>query len=243
MDFNSIQSYPILLTAIFFIFNFMVSWVLYQLIRRGTGRNSSSTSTREYSSLSIIERQRTRRILSACALLYDCLFSPLSINTGQRLIDYGLDDSFIFPIERLLLPNLWLSPTVPSDYAKYLPVWQYNRNTLKSSRLEAPAPLFSASRYTNSDAVNRCNNNLNQPWNSEFSLFNMAWISTTDCSICLDKYRFSVYVCGLPCGHLFHQECIMVWLQRDNHNCPMCRWPAYKNKPLSGIIWCPFLTF
>jgi len=56
-------------------------------------------------------------------------------------------------------------------------------------------------------------------------------IPTLDCSICLESYKFSVLLCGLPCGHTFHQQCIMGWLNRDNHCCPICRWPAYKAKP------------
>lgn len=56
-------------------------------------------------------------------------------------------------------------------------------------------------------------------------------IATIDCSICLESYKYSAVLCGLPCGHTFHQQCIMGWLNRDNHCCPICRWPAYKAKP------------
>ena len=55
----------------------------------------------------------------------------------------------------------------------------------------------------------------------------------TECAICLEKYRFAAALCGLPCGHTFHHQCIMGWLTRDNHCCPVCRWPAYKAKPCS----------
>lgn len=56
-------------------------------------------------------------------------------------------------------------------------------------------------------------------------------IATSDCSICLESYKYGTLLCGLPCGHSFHQQCIMGWLSRDNHCCPICRWPAYKAKP------------
>ncbi|XP_015917151.2 E3 ubiquitin-protein ligase RNF103 [Parasteatoda tepidariorum] len=49
-----------------------------------------------------------------------------------------------------------------------------------------------------------------------------------ECSICLENYRYSECLCGLPCGHNFHMNCIMVWLTRDNHCCPICRRPSYK---------------
>ena len=58
-------------------------------------------------------------------------------------------------------------------------------------------------------------------------------IPMTECAICLESYKFGVLLCGLPCGHAFHQHCIMGWLQRDNHCCPVCRWPPYKAKPCS----------
>lgn len=56
-------------------------------------------------------------------------------------------------------------------------------------------------------------------------------IMASECSICLDSYKRKDMLCGLPCGHAYHQNCIMGWLTRDNHCCPVCRWPAYKAKP------------
>ena len=56
-------------------------------------------------------------------------------------------------------------------------------------------------------------------------------LPTSDCVICLESYKNNVTLCGLPCGHSFHQQCIMGWLSRDNHCCPVCRWPTYKAKP------------
>ena len=56
-------------------------------------------------------------------------------------------------------------------------------------------------------------------------------LANTECAICLENYRFGVMLCGLPCGHTFHEPCIMGWITRDNHCCPVCRWPAYRAKP------------
>ena len=58
-------------------------------------------------------------------------------------------------------------------------------------------------------------------------------IQCNDCAICLEVYRNGMSICGLPCGHNYHQNCIMLWLYRDNHCCPTCRWPTYKQKPKS----------
>ena len=56
-------------------------------------------------------------------------------------------------------------------------------------------------------------------------------LPTSECVVCLERYRYGVLLCGLPCGHSFHQNCIVNWLSRDNHCCPVCRWPPYKAKP------------
>jgi len=50
------------------------------------------------------------------------------------------------------------------------------------------------------------------------------------CSVCLENYKSHSSVCGLPCGHVFHHECILQWLHGDRHCCPVCRWPAYQMK-------------
>ncbi|XP_034235362.1 E3 ubiquitin-protein ligase RNF103-like [Thrips palmi] len=55
-------------------------------------------------------------------------------------------------------------------------------------------------------------------------------LATTDCAVCLECYNYGSVLCGLPCGHNYHQRCILAWLQRDNHHCPVCRWPAYRTK-------------
>lgn len=52
----------------------------------------------------------------------------------------------------------------------------------------------------------------------------------SQCVICLDSYQIGDHLCGLPCWHAFHKQCIMTWLTRDNHFCPICRWHSYKAK-------------
>ena len=59
-------------------------------------------------------------------------------------------------------------------------------------------------------------------------------IFSTECSICLDTYVTGDVLCGLPCCHGYHQRCIVGWLSRDNHCCPICRWPSYKSKVGGG---------
>ena len=45
-------------------------------------------------------------------------------------------------------------------------------------------------------------------------------VHAPECSICLEKNGFSSRT--LPCGHVFHGQCIGTWY-KDNRRCPMCR--------------------
>ncbi len=163
----------------------------------------------------IDENRNVRRVLSKWSLLIDCFYRSFN-----PLMDFELDENVESLFERLVLPNMWLTPAVPADYLKYLPVWQFNCWSQETSRMESTTAEieFSASRRSR---------NYEQPPSD------MKWILSTECAICLDKYGTTVDVCGLPCGHQFHHTCIMVWLHGDNHHCPICRWPAYQNKSLS----------
>ncbi len=42
-----------------------------------------------------------------------------------------------------------------------------------------------------------------------------------ECSICLNNIK-TYYNGVLPCGHIFHTDCILKWIDRSN-TCPMCR--------------------
>lgn len=61
-----------------------------------------------------------------------------------------------------------------------------------------------------------------------------AWPSDmlhcTECVVCLENFAKGCLLMGLPCGHVFHQNCIMKWLAGGRHCCPVCRWASYKKK-------------
>ena len=57
-----------------------------------------------------------------------------------------------------------------------------------------------------------------------------GFLEGSQCVICLENYIPGVLLRGLPCFHAFHNDCILTWLTRDNHFCPVCRWQAYKPK-------------
>ena len=45
------------------------------------------------------------------------------------------------------------------------------------------------------------------------------------CACCLDDFSANDLVALLPCGHIFHEECVMKWFltQASAAACPMCR--------------------
>ncbi|KAK9119367.1 hypothetical protein Scep_017460 [Stephania cephalantha] len=44
----------------------------------------------------------------------------------------------------------------------------------------------------------------------------------SDCMICFEEMEIGFEVIQMPCKHVFHGDCINLWLQR-NHVCPLCR--------------------
>lgn len=43
------------------------------------------------------------------------------------------------------------------------------------------------------------------------------------CSVCMSGLEKGNDVWELPCGHIFHQDCIKTWLKEYNYKCPICR--------------------
>lgn len=43
------------------------------------------------------------------------------------------------------------------------------------------------------------------------------------CAICLDDFEEKEMVIKLPCGHLFHKDCVFPWLTERQACCPLCK--------------------
>jgi hypothetical protein len=50
------------------------------------------------------------------------------------------------------------------------------------------------------------------------------------CLICSENYECGAVVCSLPCGHMYHCNCIGDWLGR-NCTCPVCRYELPTDDP------------
>lgn len=43
------------------------------------------------------------------------------------------------------------------------------------------------------------------------------------CAVCMEEYELKMEVLELPCGHLFHEDCVVPWLSK-HCSCPNCRY-------------------
>ncbi|KAJ1803320.1 ubiquitin-protein transferase activity protein [Coemansia sp. RSA 2598] len=53
------------------------------------------------------------------------------------------------------------------------------------------------------------------------------------CVVCLEEYNVDDIVRVLPCGHVFHNDCICPWLLRRKtkfHECPICKTPCFSDE-------------
>eukprot|EP00980_Cylindrotheca_fusiformis_P015097 scaffold4160_cov86-Cylindrotheca_fusiformis.AAC.5 len=67
----------------------------------------------------------------------------------------------------------------------------------------------------------------NSKWNLQSMLSTWRKPSKDDCCcICLEPYLPGDTICTAMtsfCDHVFHQDCIFEWLERDHVQCPLCR--------------------
>ncbi|XP_012499672.1 PREDICTED: E3 ubiquitin-protein ligase RNF103 isoform X3 [Propithecus coquereli] len=72
--------------------------------------------------------------------------------------------------------------------------------------------------------------NTNEDMEPDWLTWPADMLHCTECVVCLENFENGCLLMGLPCGHVFHQNCIVMWLAGGRHCCPVCRWPSYKKK-------------
>jgi len=70
--------------------------------------------------------------------------------------------------------------------------------------------------------------------------FLSSWIRPNhdaECCICLDHYEPGEVICASKseeCSHVFHKECLMDWMMKNNNRCPLCRVDFMKEDDLEA---------
>ncbi len=47
--------------------------------------------------------------------------------------------------------------------------------------------------------------------------------SSACCAICLEEFEHQEKLRALPCGHKFHEDCLVPWLTERHASCPLCK--------------------
>ncbi|KAF3837821.1 hypothetical protein F7725_009589 [Dissostichus mawsoni] len=54
----------------------------------------------------------------------------------------------------------------------------------------------------------------------DWSVWPRDVLQCLECVVCLENFVSEELLMALPCGHVFHQQCIVVWLASGRHCCP-----------------------
>ncbi|XP_061581961.1 E3 ubiquitin-protein ligase RNF103 [Cololabis saira] len=166
--------------------------------------------------------------------------------------DSDWDDPSFFFFERLAFPDLWLRPLVNMDYIKALPTWRLTADRPPSgepwdkgsgSDPESQDANVSLSRSSSPCCHHgKCSSasadgdlppdGTSEDQRCDWWDWPAGVLPCSECVVCLETFEGEELLMALPCGHAFHQQCIMVWLAAGRHCCPVCRWPSYKKKAL-----------
>lgn len=163
-------------------------------------------------------------------------------------------------LEHLAFPALWLHPLIPTDYIKNLPVWRFQclgghseEEMVESDSdcecKDVPSSSTKVSEDEHSTLQNPCEgvllhsakicscakarlNRVMEETEPDWSGWPAEMLHCTECVVCLENFENRCLLMGLPCGHVFHENCIVTWLIGGQHCCPVCRWASYKKKKL-----------
>ncbi|XP_061757517.1 E3 ubiquitin-protein ligase RNF103 isoform X2 [Nerophis ophidion] len=159
------------------------------------------------------------------------LLHPIA-SLQQAPSDWEDDPNFL--LERLAFPDLWLRPLVSMDYIKALPTWKFGCGAADPPDSEPNNSAAQSSEHQDSDVTSECDRGNTDDGvldkRSDWSGWPCNMLQCSECVVCLETFVREELLMGLPCGHAFHQHCIVVWLAAGRHCCPVCRWPSCKKK-------------
>ncbi|XP_033118353.1 E3 ubiquitin-protein ligase RNF103-like, partial [Anneissia japonica] len=134
-----------------------------------------------------------------------------------------------------LIDEFIVNMVLETDYISELKRWKYcsmNVRDCHQSLGMLCGPREQMNVELNADTLGTINEfqpNVSQEQRELFKRF-----ISTECVICQYDYYHGELICGLPCGHSYHDGCILIWLRGDHHRCPSCRKPAYSQ---GNFLW------
>ncbi|KAI1074264.1 hypothetical protein F5B20DRAFT_563936 [Whalleya microplaca] len=122
--------------------------------------------------------------------------------------------------------------TVPMEHIQTFAIFTYNYDPPLSSPTSAKSPYKHGER--SSDIEARATNSRNEKYDSGIGY-------QPTCLICLDDFQIKkTIIRELPCGHIFHPECIDEFLSELSSLCPSCKEsmlpPGHCPKITNGMV-------
>jgi len=124
-----------------------------------------------------------------------------------------LQHQAFFAEDQQSVPLIPLIPLIP-----FIPFFPDDQQVVEEEQARQPAAAVAAIEampdvsVTASDLERECN----------------------ECVICLEKMAVGDAALRIPCGHLFHKECLRTWLASSNQ-CPVCRYELPTEDPAYDI--------
>ncbi|KAG8668131.1 hypothetical protein FPOAC1_007499 [Fusarium poae] len=134
------------------------------------------------------------------------------------------------------LPRYRVNSGLGKDIVESIPIVRFN-SRLHSQQISPPARIFlpSSDRFTETKPRKHgaqllplrkyftIQNICREPPRSGDSRTRPDECISPACSICTEDFVEGVKLRMLPCGHLYHPQCIDQWLTDRSRTCPLCR--------------------
>jgi len=161
------------------------------------------------------------------------MFQPFS-NFGNQLFMNGRSNPFRIVIQRQNVPNDIFDPVFSTFGSMFNGAFQDNfssnfssnyrgnflneiRRILEHNRAEARRNAHPPTSEENLKKLKKFDMNEKYCKKDKDGNYELP-----NCCICLSEIAKGEKTMLLPCGHMFHYECCMTWLKKNN-TCPICR--------------------
>ena len=161
------------------------------------------------------------------------MFQPFG-NFGNQFFMNGLNNPFRVVIQRQNVPNDIFDPVFSTFGSMFNGAFQDNFSSnfssnfrgnffnemlriLENNRAEARRNAHPPTSEENLKKLKKFNMNEKYCKKDKDGNYELP-----NCCICLSEIAKGEKTILLPCGHMFHYECCMTWLKKNN-TCPMCR--------------------